>query len=384
MRRREFLAASVAGLASGLAGCGRTGDGGTGATPTAGSPGDRRIGAVELPVSRGELRAAVPRDRIPAIVDPAFGEDWSGLSVPESSAYDGGPLLPDDSPVVGLKRDGEARAYPLRVLDWHEVVNDGFAGPTLVTYCPLCGTAVVGERRVNGTETVFGVSGYLYRGALVAYDRATGSLWSQLLAAAIRGPATGEELSLSPSRLTSWGEWRESHPDTTVLLPPPRSDTVRGRDATFDYFDGKYVRGRDQLIGYRGRRDEARPTPKTLVVGIARDGEARAYPFAEVRDRNVVNDTVGSSPVVVALAPDGGLVAYERRAGGTTLRFRAAGERHLRAGGSRWERTTGRAVDGPHEGRRLAPTSATPAMFWRGWSNQYPDTEIFPASGTGE
>jgi len=380
MRRRRFLAAVLGAATVGIAGCNQAeGDDGTtteAVTPTP-DPIQGQVGSVDLPVPREELRTALPRDEIPAIVDPAFDEDWTGLDGPD--APDSDPLLPADSPVIGVERDGRARAYPLRILDWHEAVNDTFGGPLLVTYCPLCGSAVVAERRVDGEETVFGVSGLLWREDLVLYDRATDSLWSQLLATAIRGPRTGEGLSLLPSSLTTWGEWQESNPDTEVLLPPPWSNTVRGPDQTFDYADSKYFRDDDQLIGY-GAGGDGELAPKAMVLGVSADGEARAYPFDVVKERDVIHDTVGSTPVVVAFAPGDTMVAYDRRVDGSRSRFEPDGDRHLRAGGSRWERTTGRAVDGPYEGRTLPPATDSPPMFWKGWSNFHPDTSVYPES----
>jgi hypothetical protein len=128
--------------------------------------------------------------------------------------------------VLGVEHDDRARAHPLRVLNHHEVVNDEFAGPLAVTYCVLCGSGVVFERRVTGEPTTFGVSGRLWRSDLVMYDGLTDSLWSQLAATAIRGPRTGDRLTLVPSSLTTWGKWRSAHPETRVLLPPPHSGTV--------------------------------------------------------------------------------------------------------------------------------------------------------------
>jgi hypothetical protein len=261
------------------------------------------------------------------------------------------------------------------------VVNETFGGSLLVTYCPLCGSAVVAERLVDGEPTVFGVSGMLWRNDLVPYDRASESLWSQLLATAIRGPKTGTQLRLVPSTLASWGEWRTAHPETRVLLPPPGSVALGSRrPATFDYGDSKYgYESQSQLVGFD--REGEGLGDRTLVAGVDHGGVARAYPFPAVREADVVNDVVGGLPVVVALAPGGSLVAYDRRVGGEgageTLRFGAADRRHLRAGGSRWERTTGWAVDGPHAGRRLVPASDRSAMFWSAWRAFHPHTTVY-------
>jgi hypothetical protein len=311
----------------------------------------------------------LPQDGIPAITDPAFADDWS----------DADATLEDDERVVGVARGGEARAYPLGILDWHEVVNDSFGGPLLVTFCPLCGSGVTAVRRVDGEETRFGVSGKLWRNDLVMYDAKTGSLWSQILATAIRGEETGTTLDLVPSTLTTWGAWREAHPGTSVLLPPPASGTVQG-DVSRNYETDPYAGYEDdRRIGISTEEfDDDRLHPKAQVVGVASDGVARAYPFQRVSEGGgVVNDRVGDLPVVVSVDAADGLVAYDRRVDGETLSFRADGERHLAAGGWRWERTTGRAVDGPHEGTTLTRANGRSQMFWFAWLDFHPDTEVY-------
>jgi len=388
MHRRRFLGCCAAGALGALAGCTGSADGdGDGDTETpandtaVGQPRPRQPrgpqGDVDLPVPSDDLDWRLAQDSIPAVVEPAFAADWGGLE-PDDPGTD--PSLADDAPVIGVTRDGGARAYPLRILDWHEIVNDTFGGPIAVTYCVLCGSAVVVERTVAGEPTVFGVSGALWRNDLVMYDRATESLWSQILATAIRGPLTGEQLPLVPSSLTTWGEWREQHPGTEILLPPPRSNTVQGPDQPYDYFQPKYGYGDEaQLVGFDSA--DGGLERRTLVVGVATDGVARAYPFPVVAEEGVVNDEVGDLPVVVTVAPDGTLAAYDRRVGGEPLSFVAGDERTLAAGGSRWERTTGRALDGPHEGERLDRAGDHPPMFWLGWAKFNPDTEVYGIEG---
>lgn len=243
MNRREALSVLAGGVVGSLAGCagsaGSAADGGAGSDGTVtgadGSPSD---------ICRREARPG----RIPAIVEPAFAPDWSDIGQP------GG--LTDATTVVGLERAGEARAYPITVLRL-EIVNDAFDEPVLVTYCPLCSSGLTAIRRVDGQPTVFGNTSYTWRpprdsgdaaidegrvfglsrrGAtnptndpnLVMFDTATGSYWSQLLGQAICGPQSGERLTLIPSTVTDWGTWREQHPETRVLLPPPASRTMTG------------------------------------------------------------------------------------------------------------------------------------------------------------
>lgn len=382
MRRRRLLA--VAGLSvGGVAGCLSTNSGDTGddsegddSEPTP-SPDrvqtDATVGGVELPVSGARLERRLPRDAIAAIVDPVFAKDWSGLD-PEGVDN---PTLSSGTAVIGVERAGETRAYPMRILDRHEIVDDAFDIPVAVTYCPLCGSSVVLDRRVDGEGTVFGVSGLLWRDHLVMYDDATESRWSQLFATAIQGPKTGTRIERLSSTLTTWGEWQQIHPESTVLLPPPRSETIDGTDWGTSYFEARYAYDEEnQLLGYDNPAD-ADLRPWTLVVGIQTDEEVRAYPFFEVAESGVVNDSVGAVPVVVGVAPGGTLVAYDRRVGGETLHFESGDDRHLLAGGSRFERTTGRAVDGPFEGVRLDRANERPPMFWRGWSNIFSETDVY-------
>lgn len=365
MKRRRLLGLTAAAVAS-TAGC-VVGyhDGGRIEAP------DRPTPDVDLPVDPEEMETPIARDGIPAIVDPAFAPDWSGL---DPDGIDD-PTLPDETAVIGVERHSDARAYPLRVLDWHEIINDDFGGPIAVTYCVLCGSSVVAERFVAGSPATFGVSGRLWRNNLVMYDSATESLWSQLYATAIRGPQTGNQLGVVRSGLSSWGEWRRTHPETDVLLPPPRSGVIGGRNGRFPYFRSKYsYRDELQLIGVD---PEGEPSARTMVIGVSDGTETRAYPFDIVSERDVITDTVGELPVVIALAPDGTLVAYDRRIDGRERAAAPAGKRYIEVADSRFERSTGVAVDGPHEGIRLERPNEYPPMFWRGWSSFRPDTTVY-------
>lgn len=168
------------------------------------------------------------------LVEPAFASGWTDATVPTRYSRGSGPRrrgIGREASVIGLTRGGSARAYPLAVVAAHEVVNDSFDGPVLVTYCPRCRSGMTAERRVKGSPTTFHVSGHLWRtdGSdenLVLYDRATGSYWSQILTTALCGPVAGSALELLPSSFTTWGEWLDAHPETEVLLPPPASTTA--------------------------------------------------------------------------------------------------------------------------------------------------------------
>lgn len=253
MRRRDLLALTGGALAAGAGCLGAVSDRGGDGEPTA----TARPGTVDAPsmAERGRPPDVCERDPGPsdivAIEAPAFAPDWPA-DVPDRYGE-----LTADTAVVGLHGAETARAYPLPVLVRHEVVNDAVGGPVLVTFCPLCRSGLVARRRVDGRATTFDVSGLLWRPPrlqvaasedddrvfsdredgpspsqnLVMVDGATGSLWSQLLARAICGPATDDDLAVRPSTLTTWGEWRDRHDAAEVLLPPPASELTRPEDA---------------------------------------------------------------------------------------------------------------------------------------------------------
>jgi len=413
LTRRRLLGVGATGLAV-AAGClSRSGDsGGEGAdqgepgtettTPgnkTAPQGGDVATGpaaGLDLPVDDSELQRGASKDGIPAIVDPVFEADWSGLSVEFVGRYGERrtvePRLSADDPVIGVTRGGEARAYPFRVLNWHEIVNDEFGGPLLVTYCPLCRSAVTAVRRVDGTETQFGVSGLLYRNALVMYDEATDSLWSQLAAQAIQGPMTGETLDLEQATITTWEAWRDNHPGTVVLRPPPESNTISAGESTVEASGGEtrnYTRNpydgyEDSSrigIGLGGSFEDNRLHPKTEVIGVAHNGVARAYDAPTLAEAGVIEDSVGGLPVVVTTTADGSPVAWVREVDGETLSFSRADDGHLEAGRSRWRRSTGTAVGGPYQGTQLSQANAVSALFWFAWLDIHPDSELHGHDG---
>ena len=154
------------------------------------------------------LSGGPPKDGIPSIDDPKF------VPVAEMSE------LTDNEPVIGLTIDGDARAYPLRILTWHEIVNDTVGGvPVAVTYCPLCNAAIVFDRRLDGKAVEFGTTGKLRNSDLVMYDRESESWWQQFLGEAIVGERLGTQLQVLPARLESWARFKARHPDGKVQVP---------------------------------------------------------------------------------------------------------------------------------------------------------------------
>lgn len=229
------------------------------------------------------FRGGPPRDGIPAIDNPVF-----------ESAEVADQWLDDRDIVLGVHLDGEARAYPARVLVWHEIVNDRLADtPLSVTYCPLCGSGVVFDRRLGERLLDFGVSGLLHNSDLLLYDRQTESLWSQIPGKAISGELRGETLTRLPVTHTAWSVWREQHPDTQVLSRETGHERDYARDPYVDY-DRSY-----SLLFPVEERDR-RYHPKELVIGLEENGQARVWPFAELRETDgILEDDFFGKPVLV-------------------------------------------------------------------------------------
>lgn len=264
MDRRRFCTVALGGVLGGFAGCSRTGspgdaratDGSTTETdPTTGT--DEAVSLAETGQPADICESEIIEDfGIKAIVDPSFGSNWSEYDIDRKYRRDEADEgLAGDAAVVGLEHAGRTRAFPLSVLWHHEIVNDTFGVPLAVTYCSICRSGLVADRRIRDEPTLFRVSGQLWHppdraisaseeagrafgtgrwnaaeqtnvrdGAnLVMYDDLTGSFWSQALGQAICGPMTGTSLSIVPSTLAPWSEWRRAHPETEVLLPPPHS-----------------------------------------------------------------------------------------------------------------------------------------------------------------
>jgi hypothetical protein len=237
-----------------------------------------------------------PKDGIPALDEPKF-----------VAARDAG-FLGQKDPVLGVVRNGIAKAYPLRVLNWHEVVNDRFGTePIVVTYCPLCGSGMVFRAEVPGTAMpgplTFGVSGLLYNSDVLLYDRQTESLWSQIAAKAVTGKMKGNVLESVPVVHTSWSDWRRRHPRTLVLS----LDTGHNRDYGRDPYAGYELS--EQLIFPVQFRSEGFH-PKERVLGVSLGGAAKAYPFVELGKRagtadgaTSFDDEVGGKPVRIRFDP---------------------------------------------------------------------------------
>lgn len=225
------------------------------------------------------LQGGPPRDGIPAIHDPVF-----------ISAGDAGYLRETDR-ILGLEIDGQSKAYPIRILNWHEVVNDNINDIDIsVTYCPLCGTGVAFRGTEKSSGIKFGVSGLLYNSDVLLYDLSTESLWSQLLGKAVSGKRVGEELVKLPIEHTTWKAWQKKHPASLVLS----DKTGFSRDYNRDPYAG--YASSPTLYFPVSEKTPGKYHPKEQVIGLQLGDEFIAFPFAELNehDRPVIEGSLGN------------------------------------------------------------------------------------------
>ncbi len=307
------------------------------------------------------LHVVLPKDAIHAIDRPTF-----------EAAKKADRVMDNDELVIGLVGEREQRAYSTWQLDRYEIVNDVFEGrPIAVTWCPLCGTGVVYDRTVDNRTLTFGVSGMLFRDALVMFDRETDTLWTHVDGRAIRGSLAGRTLVPVAAVHATWKQWKTLYPDSVVLKK-------RGE---FRSPYESYNRKANQL-GIFGRRNLDQRLPgKERILGIRADDVAMVFPIGTVRNARIVHAQVGSLPVVLA-APEENLpvVAYDRRLNGGALTFTLADTtpaalRDVETG-TVWRLSDGLAVEGPLKGRHLTRVVAHPA-FWFGWRGYFPHSKIW-------
>ena len=227
------------------------------------------------------LSGGPPRDGIPSIDLPKF--------IPQDKV----DFLRDDDIVIGLVRGDTARAYPTRILIWHEIVNDTIGKEAVaVTYCPLCGTAMVFDRTIDGIERTFGVSGLLYRSDMLMYDRQTESLWSQLAMKAVSGPAVGKALPWLPSEHLTFKAWREKYPEGQVLS----TDTGAHRNYQANAYAAYFASDKTMFPVPHTRTELSIKTP---VLGVVVDGKAKAYALSDLSTVETIKDTVADKPITI-------------------------------------------------------------------------------------
>jgi len=252
----------------------------------------------KLAIPRGEvLSGGVTKDGIPAISRPA-------MIAADEARY----LRPGDR-VIGVVLSEEARAYPLKVLGQHEIVNDRVASvPVAVTYCPLCDSVALFDRRVGDKTYEFGVSGLLYNSNVLMYDRGDqgGGLWSQLMARGVSGATSGASLKPLPLELTTWSDWRGRHPRTLVLAIEANSERRYDNDPYRNYFA-------TPKLMFPARPSSSRLPAKQRVLGVWTDGAARAYPLSALaKTEGPLSEQIDGKELTIVFNPKAKSARVER------------------------------------------------------------------------
>ena len=281
---------------------------------------------------------------------------------------------------------GRHGAYPLQILTWHEIVNDTVADvPVAATFCPLCNSAIVFERRLDGVVYDFGVSGNLRNSDLIMWDRQTQSWWQQLTGEAIVGQLTGAKLAILPATIVAWQDFRDTYPQGQVLS----RDTGHRRNYGSNPYVGYDEVGRSPFLFFGEEDDRLLPTERVAAVTVG--GSAAAFPFSFLETERVVNYPLGGEDLAVFFRPgarsalDQSSIAGSREVGATgiflreldgqTLTFAAEGEEFVdRETGTNWN-IFGQGVSGPHAGQQLTPVPHA-NHFWFAWAAFSPETVV--------
>ena len=363
-RLAHLIAPAAAAMA--LLGCSGSTDGGTGPRDPP-DPTDPSSSLVCTISSDKIFSGGVARDGIPALNNPEVA--------PGDQSFMG-----DDERVLGLVVSGQARAYPIGILWWHELINDTLGGlPVLVSYCPLTGSGIAFDPRINGELRSFGVSGLLFENNLIMFDRTKESLWNQMLLGSQCGPDRGTALTRLPMIEATWGQWKQMHPNTTFVT----TNTGFPRDYRLYPYENYDDPNNPETLYPTSRFSTQRP-PKELILGVQDGSSAVAFPFGTLTELGLVvalNDSIGTTPLLVMfLADDQVAIGFDRRVNGQTLTFSvadfAAPTFSDAETGSIWD-ATGVAIAGPLQGSRLAMHPDAITVFWFAWSVYYPSTRLF-------
>ena len=299
-----------------------------------------------------------PKDGIPSIDNPVFA------TVLDSQ------FMSDSDTVIGLEINGQAKAYPLFILVWHEIVNDKVGGlPVSITYCPLCYTNQVFERIIDGQEVEFGTSGKLYNSNLLMYDRLTESYWSQALGLAVKGELTGYQLELVPFDVITWGDWKALHPDTLVLT----TDTGHLRSYATDPYGNYYT---EPQIMFPVEYNDDRMHPKEIIIGFNLDEIYKAYKQSDIESQIVINDSVGDTSIMLVSLFSENSRAFERMIDGEILDYEYTNGKLVDIQtNSEWN-YDGLGISGQYEGKQLERLPIEPG-FWFEWVAFHPQTLVY-------
>ena len=321
------------------------------------------------------------KDGIPPIDNPNF-----------TTQENANEWLDELEPVIAFEVNGDARSYPLQILTWHEVVNDLVGGkPIVATFCPLCNSAIVFERTLDGVVHDFGVSGSLRKSDLIMWDRQTETWWQQLTGEGIVGELAGKKLTFLPAPIISWADFKAAHPNGLVLSQDTGFSRPYGRNpyVGYDRVDNPpFLLNRDEL--------DERLLPKERVAALSIGDVDAAFPFSALDQERVVNYTINGTEVTVFFKPGtrsalgdlligeadeiGATGVFEAVFDGRKLTFRSEGDDFIdNETGSTWS-ILGQAIAGPLTGSALTPI-VHGNHFWFAWGAFKPETKIYQGSG---
>ncbi len=296
----------------------------------------------------------VRKDGIPSLDNPTL--------IPAAQA----DYLKEDDLVFGVSINGDERAYPLRIMGWHEMFNEVIGGvPVALAYCTLCGSGILFETQVAGRRKplIFGSSGFLYRSNKLMFDRETHSLWNQYTGKPVVGPLVGSgiELKQRPVVITTWQSWKASHPGTQVLSLNTGHRRNYGSGVVYrEYFASP------ELM-FPALVDQSAHRQKDYVFAIRQFGAARAWPLQAFSRTRVINDAIGNRPLVLIGNSDKRTVrAYERK----SHQFKASDGGLVDQNGQKWTLTE-EALIGPDDTR--LPRVAGHVSYWFAWDNYLGD-----------
>ncbi len=324
------------------------------------------------------LSGGPPRDGIRSIDKPKF------ISVTLAAQF-----VDATEPVVVLDIEGDARAYPLQILTWHEIVNDMVGGiPVIVTFCPLCNSAIVFDRRFDGKTHDFGTSGLLRHSDLIMYDRTTESLWQQFTGEGVVGEKAGAYLRFLPASLVSFAEFGKAYPQGVVLS----RDTGTMRSYGSNPYKGYDTIGNTPFM-FRGPIDDRLPA-MARVVSVSLDGFDIAYPVSILAEQGIIHDvqaghalvlfhTTGTNSALgaarIADGKDVGATGiFDAMLGTQTLTFYREGKTVIDTETKSTWNIFGHAIDGPLKGEQLSPILHGD-HFWFSWAAFKPDTVLYSA-----
>ncbi len=295
---------------------------------------------------------------------------WGGVKVdgipsldnPKMIVANKADYMKDDDLVFGVKINGDARAYPLRIMGWHEMFNETIGGvPVALAYCTLCGSGILFETKVEGRSKpfVFGSSGFLFRSNKLMFDRETDSLWNQFTGKPVTGPLvkSGIKLKILPVTITAWTNWKTSNPDTKILsLRTGYGRNYASGNVYRDYFASP------DLMFPAIVRDESVLKRKDYVFGIREFASSKAWPISAFKDVRVINDGIGDrNLVLIGNAATRSVRAYERG----ELTFKTSGNSgQLLQGSNSWQ-ISEEALTGPN-GTKLSRVPGHIA-YWFAW-----------------